>query len=491
MNQLEPRSRIAVIGLAGATLSALDTLARDGVLPFVAQWQTTAVRAPLQSAAPLTSVAAWITMVTGRTAAEHGIFDLYRKQSPEGHQLRALTSRDLPCETVWSLLNREGRKTTVLDLPLTVPPPRIEGHVLPGSWATPRQLKLGCHPSDLSKRLVEQAGVQLDALAMSEPGDDPVAWVETQIEREAQLFRALRFLRDSEPADLVLILARAFGLVYALYAANREARPKCAAYFRALDDNLRELAGTDTTLFLISEPGAGRSSHTFAVNAWLAEHGYLAWVDGPAARPSEYKAVDTDQLNRQAKLIDWERTQAYAPLAGTAAIHIAAADADYKAVRDRLAEELLAAPEVHRVWKREDLYEGPHIDIAPDLVIETKPGVAISPFSSAPDAARFDTVPDGSGGALLANGPQLRHGISLPPLSILDVAPLLCYCLGLPIPADLKGAVPVEAIDPGVLAASPVQVGPGGAGRAPEERVLDPQAETVILKRLQDLGYLE
>ena len=82
-------------------------------------------------------------------------------------------------------------------------------------------------------------------------------------------------------------------------------------------------------------------------------------------------------------------------------------------------------------------------------------------------------------------------------MSILDVAPLLLYSLGIPIPSDLEGQVPTEALEPEMLLARPVERdGPaespaGLLSESPGGPTLDEEAEAEILKRLQALGYVE
>jgi predicted AlkP superfamily phosphohydrolase/phosphomutase len=211
--------------------------------------------------------------------------------------------------------------------------------------------------------------------------------------------------------------------------------------------------------------------------------------------------LDTDQLNRQSKHFDWAQTRAYTPLAGGGEIYLlrqdsqhpgGVPDAEYERLRNQLIEELTREDDVTRVWKREELYSGPHVELAPDLVIEAVHGVALSPFADSSEPVSNSGGEGGeTGGVFIAGGPVFRHGAVLSPISLLDIAPLLLYSLDLSVPGDLEGRVPTEALDPAWLESRPVHLGPKAAERAPEARVLDPQAEDIILRRLQELGYLE
>ena len=225
-------------------------------------------------------------------------------------------------------------------------------------------------------------------------------------------------------------------------------------------------------------------------------------MDGPGSRPNDgTEVLDTDQLARQAKLIDWTRTRAWAPLAGNGAVHLVrqdeehpagVPDSNYQEYRAGLMASLAAAPEVKQVWTAEELYSGPHLQLAPDLVVEPKPRIRISPLASAATSTWEATLPaETPAGILWAFGPLYQPGLLREPVSLLDAACLLFYSLGLPVPSDLEGRVPLAVIDPARLHDDPprienaVESPPAAAPR------LDPRTEAEILERLRSLGYVE
>jgi hypothetical protein len=80
-----------------------------------------------------------------------------------------------------------------------------------------------------------------------------------------------------------------------------------------------------------------------------------------------------------------------------------------------------------------------------------------------------------------------------------DVAPLLLYSLGVPIPEDMDGRLPTGAFEPAELVLRPPQSAagcpPAGADGEPEpvtsEIVYDAEEEAMMLGQLRALGYLE
>jgi predicted AlkP superfamily phosphohydrolase/phosphomutase len=535
------KAQTILIGIDGATFSILDPLMDDGVMPFLKEFVASGARAELRSVIPPLTPPAWTSLVTGRSPGQHGIFDFFRKEAPDSQYIRFMTSRDVGCETIWAMADRHGLRATVLNFPLTFPPPRINGNVVPGGWMPWRQLRLGCHPAGLYDRLKALPGFNPRELAMDMTHEEKVlegckqdeyeGWIALHIRRERQWFNVLRYLMEEDPAELTAILFDGVDKLQHLcwrflapaYVEElklpweKQVRAQCLEYFRQLDELLAEivqLAGPEATVVLASDHGFGSQVRTFFVNAWLEQRGYLAWADGRGPRVSDTEVLGMGQLARHVYLLDWERTRAYAPMPSGNGIHIVRADGDhphgvsdaeYEPFRDQLIEELCALkdpisgePVVVRVWKREEVFAGPDLELAPDLTLELQDGGLVSILASeVPVSPRPE--PSGSHhpeGIFIARGPGVRQGVQLPELSILDVAPLLLYSLGLPVPEDVEGRVPTEALEPAALRARPIEtVTPSEAAAEPFQAqpgpVLDEETEAEILRRLRALGYVE
>jgi len=538
------RAQTVLIGIDGATFSILDPLMDEGVMPFLKEFIASGARAELRSVVPPLTPPAWTSLVTGRSPGQHGVFDFFRKEVPDSQHIRFMTSRDVGCDTIWNIADRHGLRATVLNFPLTFPPPRINGHVVPGGWMPWKQLRLGCHPAGLYDRLKALPGFNPRELAMDMTHEEKVlegckrdeyeGWIALHIRRERQWFNVLRYLMQEDPTELMAILFDgvdklqhlcwrfldpAYGEELKLPWEKR-VREQCLEYFRQLDELLAEivqLAGPEATVVMASDHGFGSQVRTFFVNAWLEQRGYLAWADGRGPRASDTEVLGMGQLARHVYLLDWERTRAYAPMPSGNGIHIVRArmsDAEYELFRNQLIEELLALkdplsgePVVSRVWKREEAFAGPYLELAPDLTLELQDGGLVSILAS--DTA-VSPRPEPSGthrpeGIFVAHGPGIRQGVQLPALSILDVAPLVLYSLGVPVPEDLEGRVPTEALEPAALRARPALSEAGGpvetasksqtSSAKPTQTqpglVLDEETEAEIMRRLRALGYVE
>jgi hypothetical protein len=114
---------------------------------------------------------------------------------------------------------------------------------------------------------------------------------------------------------------------------------------------------------------------------------------------------------------------------------------------------------------------------------------------SSPEAVRRRPVPTGTHrpeGVFVASGPEIRRGIGIGPLSILDVAPMMIHALAQSIPSSFEGRFADEAFDPHALMLHPPRREALTGSMAPVNDVgLDAEAEAEILQRLQALGYVE
>ncbi len=480
-------TRTLMIGLDGATFTLLDPLMQDGVMPALRKIVESGVRGDLQSTCNAMTAQAVPTMMTGRTPANHGIFDFVSfEESETGGSFHLTSSRDLRCETIWSIASRQGLRVTALNFYGTYPPARVNGHMI-GGFVPWRHLKSATHPPELYQQLRSLPGLDWRELGMDLelekkciqglPHAEYKDWIGLHMRRERNWFRILHYLMEEEPSDLTAIWIDGVDKLQHLCwrfldrgclpeqpsVWEGEIRELCLDYYRQLDDFITETvtrAGPDARIFLKSDHGFGATDRIFYVNTWLAEHGYLTWAEDSAS--DEKDRLTADRMKQHFGLFDWKRTSAYALTPSSNGIFIrqkngtwdkpgAIDPSEYHAFRERLRKDLLAErdretgdPIVSRVLTKEEAYPGACMGMAPDLFLTLPDHGFFSILKSeAIVKQRAEIVgthrPEG---IFIARGPGLEENARLPPLSITDVAPILLHSLGLPVPVDMEGEVP-------------------------------------------------
>jgi len=347
-----------------------------------------------------------------------------------------------------------------------------------------------------------------------------------------------------------------------LYNADETARyfdedPMLQVYQRA-DQRLGELLDrlpADTRVLVVSDHGEGPLGDVeIHLNLWLAGRGLLKMCRPGSSRTLRsatrwlaarlvdwgkhllYGRVSFSTLARLRRLwpdrlrtilseeaffpgVDWSQTQAYSEeVRGNIWINLRGRDPQgivepgpaYEALRDQIIAELpsLTDPRtgrrlVKRVWRREELFNGPYVECFPDLLVEAGYPDLFRPRGSyqGMEPVRHLTVEEmrqrrvtgchRSTGIFLAWGPGIRAGVALPLIRITDVAPTTLYLLGEPIPGWMDGRVLTEIVEPDVLAVRTVTVGEPQKGRASAGNLDYNEDEArIVTERLRDLGYL-
>jgi predicted AlkP superfamily phosphohydrolase/phosphomutase len=287
----------------------------------------------------------------------------------------------------------------------------------------------------------------------------------------------------------------------------------CLNYYRQLDvaiQRLVTLAGPETNVIMTSDHGFGATTEVVYINEWLAQNGYLKWAD--LASTDENFKLTADRIKDHTLMIDWDRTVAYSLTPSSNAIHIkmdmdgtghGVRPEDYDAICDRIKQEML---DYRNPADGEQIFTGvelnhekrdgkPFLEHSPDLTIRLRDFGFVSIVRSG-EVVKPRLKPDGThrpNGIFIGRGPDIQAAGQVAPLSILDVTPCLLYLLGLPIPKDMEGKVPLDVISAESLMARPILSGDrtqADAGKKNNVEVSDDEKEA-LMAQLKLLGYMD
>ncbi len=499
-------AKAVLLGLDGATFSQLDPLVESGRLPNLGRLMTEGVRGSLLSTIHPLTPAAWTSCVTGLNPGKHGIYD-FRRRRYGSYDMDLVNARRRDGVPVWNILSERGLRAGVFNVPMTYPPDRVNGFVV-GGMDTPGIHSNFVWPPALRDSLLE--AVPDFRIDLDTAPDDESQFLAHVEELNASHQRALSFLIE-EHRDLDFLMA-VFVTPDRLYhafwreldpahPAHREKRARAVRQaherlMRGLDDSVGELvawAGDKATIIVMSDHGFGPLEKDVYMNRFLLDAGLLTFR----------KAVRED--GPFPDMVDWSRTRAYSfGFFGNINLNLRGREPQGIVEQGREAEELKALliqelrnlkdpesgePIVDAVYRREELYWGPHVEEAPDLLIVmrnyaymTRDGyegvrhALVGPPMSLSKQRLLHTGNHRPDGILIMAGPGVRRGGEVERASIMDIAPTVLHVLGVPAPGIMDGRVVRQAFTEEHLRQHPprriVSPPPAPQSNAWEERLL-------------------
>ena len=461
---------------------------------------------------------------------------------------------------IWDLAGEAGLKSVVKGVPITYPPSRIEGAMLSGfltpfgrrDFVQPPELlgeieeKFGpyklYHRQVYSKRGVSDVLDELDEVL-----DFDIKVTRFLMERiDWSLLISHFWGTDRASHELWHLLDES----HPRHDPSEAARyaPRLKAFYSTLDRGLKDIVegAAGANLIVMSDHGFG-PIHTFlSFNMWLVGRGLLRFKPGPMTRLkratygmgftptllyrismalglAKYRLSGGFHSRQKMQMlihrfflsladVDWGATRAYSRgnygqiyvnLKGREPWGSVEPGAEYEAVRNDVRDMLLAETDpgtgeklFDRVYFREELYEGPYVDEAPDVIFVPRDmsykALGTLDFTS---NNFMDPVYGNSGdhrmnGVFLGLGPGFASGRRLNELSILDIAPTVLYLLGLPVPRAMDGKIAEPALDERYLAQNkPEFVDKELLGRLGIGKMSDEDRDD-IKRRLEGIGYI-
>lgn len=433
--------RVCVIGLDGTPHSLLQRMVVEGVMPNVASLLRAGSLRRMTSVYPWVSSVAWTTFMTGCNPARHGIFG-FVDRDPVTFKTFIPTARQMQAEPLWGILSRAGKRVIVVNVPGTYPPRAVNG-ILISDFLSPT-LEKAVYPPTLLP-LLKELGYRIDT--------DP--WL-ARASREKFLpdlydalekrTRTLLHLLDTQPWDFFMsVIMETDRLHHFLFEPMEQGDPVYAPAFfdvyRRIDGfigEVRRRLDEGTTLILMSDHGFCSIRREVYYNRWLYDAGYLRFRQVPPK--------DLSDLSPESLAYSLDPGRIFVNLKGREREGRVAPGAEYERLRERLIAEAetLRDPDtgeglVLRAYRREELYHGPLLANAADIILA--PADGYDPKGALwkehltqkdPSMVGMHTYDDAM---LYVGGESLAEGTP----RILDVMPTILALMGFPVPADLDG----------------------------------------------------
>jgi len=552
-----PRKRVIIAGIDGATWDIINPMIAAGKLPNLAAMVKNGCCGPLTSTVPPNSSLAWSSFMTGVHPGKHGVF-FFREQRHGSYQRPVVSMKSVQVPSVFRLASEAGKKVASITVPLTFPVEKVNGCMI-GGLLTPDRHSDFIHPPELRQELEAAIG---DVPADNEPemlfhSASEGAAVKSMFHVIEQITRMGEHVLDHHDPDFFVLVFRQVDLTshqawcyqdpqwQKANPGKWEARKDLLAdVYTAVDaafgrirDRALKMEG-EAVFGTCSDHGFGRITYRYYMNKWLLDNGYLVlkssaesmkrklWMQkkwNGALRRSGILKILTERGRKLGKgqeatimeMIDWSKTRAYSSFSGGEDIvlmnlegrepqGIVKAGAEYEALRDEIIAKVveMRAPDgakiIARAFKREDLWEGEQLHIAPDIQCVTKetacnmspsplhPVVAEPAVEGRPAMHRTQGIYGWEGKGIIKQGERVTGP------QIADMATTMLHLLGLPVEDYMDGRVMEDCFTPEYRAANPVQVREDFVRLTPREMGGDVEDDDAkLIETMKALGYME
>jgi predicted AlkP superfamily phosphohydrolase/phosphomutase len=503
------RKKLLVIALAEATFDLIIPWMEDGELPVIKKLFEGGATCRLESSIPMITPQIWGNILTGKNPGNHGLFDFWQRGN-DG-KFKEINGSRIKTKPIWNILSENGLSSGIVNIPFTYPPRKIKGFIISGEDA-PGAHRSIAYPNILYDEIVERFGRYRlkDIFPGGRKKEDYLTLVEEDVRKQTDV---LTYLIENKSWDFFITFYSATAITQHYFwkdmqSKNNIYKDVIKTAYKSLDtaiDRLMKSAGPDTNIFIISECGAGPIISGIQINTWLQKGGFLAYKklnssSGNSVKSEPFKEpflrskVSGFRKNIQGFIpkswfffanknahwlkswiqtylavsdIDWDKTVAFSRgKEGDIFINLKGRDPrgvvdhkQYELIRDEIIKKFSALknpwdgkPVVNKIYKREELYNGPCVEFAPDLIIDFMD----SAYMPSENDKNKDSIfverwrqnmnwpTSGShriDGILVAKGPDIAKNKKFNKARIIDMTPTWLELLNVKVPDDMEGRI--------------------------------------------------
>ena len=354
-----------IIGLDGVPFGMIKDFAETGVMPQTAKLISQGIFRVMCSSVPEVSSVAWSSMITGTNPGQHGIFG-FVDLSAGSYKMRFPNFDDLKAPPFWDLWEGES---VIINVPSTYPVKAMNGVLISGFVSI--DFEKSVYPKSLVPDL-KRLDYRLDVDSQKAHNSIELFLEDLDKTLDARI-EAYRYLWDnSNWQTFMLVFTATDRLMHFLWNAYEDTDHKYhnlfLEHFRRIDGVIGEIAGKigDEDLLIIhSDHGFERLDYDVYINYLLMQEGFLQIKD------TWNIALDNIDYGTKAFVLDPARI--YLNRKGRYPCGTVN-QTDIAEILDRL-EKLFSSLRINGrkvirdIYRKEQLYAGPYVENAPDMVL--------------------------------------------------------------------------------------------------------------------------
>lgn len=472
--------KLILIGLDGASYNLLEYWMKRGELPYLRELFQNGVSGKLSTTIPPNTAVVIPSICTGKNPGKIGISSFTKGQ-------KLVTSRDLPKNTIWNLLSRNGYRSLIVNVPLTYPAREINGYMISDSRYVPSKDSDYVYPEEL-KELVHDYPIGNPERSVDNNGvydaDKELLSLSKFINKKFEITERI-IDKDSNIDFIFLYINETDTLGHRIFK-NQE---HILSFYKEIDSRIRELVrkSGSRNIIVFSDHGFEKyPDYYFNINTWLKKEGYIKTSGGTLLQVITSKAYElmqrssilkktgikiaksmlTDQKGTKLPGVNWDATIAYSNSYGINLFSENISDeTSYEDVRDEIMRKMREIKGIDgkkviaEIYKREELYRGQFLNEFPDILFLTNgyyPNIVhylkdIFQLVDEKEKMKGGGVLEGThvtnlafDPILIAYGEDIEKKKELKDVNIYDIVPTILHMFDLLIPGDVDGKVLIE-----------------------------------------------
>ena len=374
------KRKICVVGLDGVPISLIKNLTSKGIMSNLSRILEKGYLHQMTVSLPEISAVSWTNFMTGTNSGTHGIFG-FVDIKPSSYEIYFPFFSDVKAPTIWDRLEKNNKKSIVINQPFTYPARKINGILISGFVAV--YLEKSIYPQSIMPFL-EKIKYKIDIDTMRSRKDHEFLWKELNETLETREKAVFHFWEKEDWDYFQVVITGTDRLHHYLWPAyENEEHPyhnQFLDYYNKIDKFIGRLynAFNKTSgweregegFFILSDHGFTQIEQEVYLNAWLEKNGYLKYKTSSPESVADISnetvafALDPNRiyLNIEGKFPKgWIK------------------ESEIEKIRKELKEKLHkieynGKKVVEKVFENEEIYSGPYTHLGPDLIVLSNPG---------------------------------------------------------------------------------------------------------------------
>lgn len=356
--------RTIIIGLDGVPYNLLTDLSARGITPNIKQLISSSYFRKMRSSIPEISSVAWSSIITGKNPGEHSIYgfiDLY----PGTYKIRFPNFNDLKASPFWE---RSDRQSVIFNVPATYPVKPMRGVHISGFVSI--RLEKSVYPGSLLQKLQEyDYRVDVDSEKAHKSYDLFLSDLNKTLDARIE---AYRYIWENTEWDLFMIVFTGTDrLMHFLWNAYEDENNKYHRafldFFRRVDETIGEIWGRldeKDRLIMLSDHGFERLDWDVYINHVLKKEGYLQFKNSKQTLDNMAPSTIAFALDPARIYINFKDRYPAGRVEEKDREKILT---DLEALFTSI--EIDGRPVIRAIYRKEDIYSGPYLAQASDLIL--------------------------------------------------------------------------------------------------------------------------